>query len=97
MKTSKKYDAFIAFFEAFKEEVKDEVMNEVERALIDRYSVKKEYYSLKEVAHLTGLSVHAIKGRYRRSALAVVYEGQTPLIPADEVGRLLAKLERQRA
>jgi hypothetical protein len=57
---------------------------------------EKQFYSLKEMSYITGLSVNAIKGRYRRQTLIVVYEGQTPLIPSDEVKRILFKLERQR-
>ena len=72
------------------------VKDEVKRLVDQQTTIEKKMYSLKEVSYITGLSIHAIKGRYRRGNLDVVYEGQTPLIPADEVDRLIDKLERQK-
>jgi hypothetical protein len=81
------------------EVIKEELMLEITRDLIsiveERMKPKKAFYSLKEVSFITGLSVHAIKGRYRRKTLKVSYEGGTPLIPADEVDRILQKLKIQ--
>lgn len=71
------------------------LVNNMHNELINS-NLQKKYYSLKEVSFITGLSVLALKGRYKRGTLAVVYEGQTPLIPSSEVDRLLTKLERQK-
>jgi hypothetical protein len=83
----------------FKQEVKDEILNELKAdftQLKESRGVSKLYYSIKEVSELTGLTFNAVKGRQRRGTLKVVYEGQTPLIPSDEVNKLVARLDRQR-
>ena len=80
----------------FERAIRTAVEEELKRREKEEFKVEKLYYSLKEVSMITGLTVLAIKGRYRRGTLGVVRSGQTPLIPADEVERLLLKLDEQR-
>jgi hypothetical protein len=86
---------FLAFLldyhENFKLEIKQELINEFDSKKLP----VKLFYSLKETSFITGLSVRAIKERYRRGTLEVVYDGVTPLIPADSLNELLEKLNRQ--
>ncbi len=82
-----------------KQEIKKEILFDLKtdlKQLKESKSVAKLYYSIKEVAEVTGLTFNAVKGRQRRGTIQVVYEGQTPLVPSDEVNKLLKKLERQR-
>jgi hypothetical protein len=83
--------AFMAFLQDFNEDWKVEMKRELEGAQLPT----KLFYSLKEVSHITGLSVRAIKERYRRGTLQVVYDGTTPLIPAESLNELVEKLNRQ--
>lgn len=95
MNNQKNYEAFGVLFNELKENIKEELLKELEPIVIAKYKAKKLFYSLKEVSHITGLTIHAIKGRYRRKNLSVVYDGTTPLIPSDEVNRLIEKLNKQ--
>ncbi len=70
-------------------EVLTQLRNETNR------SARKEYYSLKEVSEITGLTINSIKGRYRRGTLRVVYSNNRPLIPASELERFLNRLGGQ--
>ena len=83
--------AFMAFLQDFNEDWKDELKKELKGNQLPT----KLFYSLKEVSHITGLSVRAIKERYRRGTLQVVYDGTTPLIPAESLNELVEKLNRQ--
>jgi hypothetical protein len=83
--------AFMAFLQDFNEDWKDELKKELEIKQLPT----KLFYSLKEVSHVTGLTVRAIKERYRRGTLQVVYEGTTPLIPAESLDELIEKLRKQ--
>jgi hypothetical protein len=83
--------ALMAFLQDFNEDWKDEL----KRELKGNQMPTKLFYSLKEVSHITGLSVRAIKERYRRGTLQVVYDGTTPLIPAESLNELVEKLNRQ--
>ena len=70
-------------------EVLTQLRNETNR------SARKEYYSLKEVSEITGLTINSIKGRYRRGTLRVVYSNNRPLIPASELEIFLNRLGGQ--
>ncbi len=83
--------AFMAFFQDFNEDWKVEMKRELEGAQLPT----KLFYSLKEVSHITGLSVRAIKERYRRGTLQVVYDCTTPLIPTESLNELVEKLRKQ--
>ena len=89
-------NAFMTFLQDFSEEFKEDIKSELMIELDSKVLPPKLFYSLKEVSHITGLSVRAIKGRYGRGTLDVVYEATTPLIPATEVSMLVDKLNRQR-
>ncbi|MBI3136037.1 MAG: hypothetical protein HYZ14_15275 [Bacteroidetes bacterium] len=55
----------------------------------------KEYYSLKEVSHITGITFLGLKGRQKRGTLKCVNEGNTVLVPKNELERILKLLSRQ--
>lgn len=88
-------EAMLTFFAEFQlnsqVNIKQEVVAELEAKMLPT----KLFYSLKEVSHITGLSIRAIKERYRRGTLQVVYDNVTPLIPADSLNELVEKLNRQ--
>ncbi len=84
------------FLNALKTEFTKQIVMNIREEIEEKLKLKKEYYSLKEVSFITGLAVGAIKGRYRRGSLKVVYDGITPLIPACEVERLLMRLKKQK-
>ena len=88
-------NAFLMFLEEYiynsHSELKKELIAEMEAKILPT----KLFYSLKEVHHITGLSIRAIKGRYTRGTLQVVYDNVTPLIPADSLNELIDKLNRQ--
>jgi hypothetical protein len=83
--------AFMAFLQDFNEDWKDELKRELQANQLPT----KLFYNLKEVSHITGLSVRAIKERYRRGTLQVVYDGTTPLIPTESLDELIEKLRKQ--
>ena len=83
--------AFMTFLQDFNDDWKEEIKRELEAQQLP----KKLFYSLKEVSHITGLTERAIKGRYNRKTLQVVYDGTTPLIPAESLDELIEKLRKQ--
>lgn len=83
--------AFMSFLQDFNEDWKDELKRELNAQQLPT----KLFYSLKEVSHITGLTVRAIKERYRRGTLQVVYDGTTPLIPTESLDELVEKLRKQ--
>jgi hypothetical protein len=83
--------AFMTFLQDFNDDWKDELKRELE----GNQMPTKLFYSLKEVTHITGLSIRAVKERYRRGTLQVVYDGTTPLIPVESLNELVEKLNRQ--
>ena len=94
-KTNSVASAFLAFLQEFNDDFKMEIRNELILEWESRVLPQKLFYNLKEVSHITGLSIRAIKERYRRGTLQVVYDGVTPLIPADSLNELVEKLNRQ--
>lgn len=94
MRKNNSIDIFLTFLNDYKEEIKEEIKNEILNEINN--DNKKLYYSIKETSQILGLSFNAVKGRQRRNNIEVVYEGTTPLVPADEINRLLNKLESQR-
>ncbi len=93
----KKIDIMQHSFASFLEDFKQEIINEVIRVIKQESTtpMTKEFYSLKEVSSITGLSINSIKGRYRRGSIARVYSGNKPLIPACELDKLLNALKIQ--
>jgi len=88
-------NSILILVEKIKDELMSELMDNVKDLIESKVRIRKQFYSLKEVSYLTGLTINAIKGRYRRGTLKVVYEGTTPLIPTPEVERLIKKLKLQ--
>ena len=88
-------NSILILIEKIKAGLMMELMDNVKDLIESNITLRKEFYSLKEVSEVTGLSINAIKGRYRRGTLKVVYEGTTPLIPTAEVERLIKKLKLQ--
>lgn len=88
-------NSVLKLIDEIKTELMMEIMGDLNNLIESKTKLRKEFYSLKEVSYITGLSVHAIKGRYRRKTLKVAYEGGTPLIPTEEVERLVNKLKLQ--
>ena len=88
-------NSVLKLIDEIKAELRMEIMGDINNLIESKVKLRKEFYSLKEVSHITGLTVNAIKGRYRRKTLKVAYEGVTPLIPTNEVERLLQKLKLQ--
>jgi hypothetical protein len=85
------FKAFMSFLQDFNEDWKDELKRELNAQQLPT----KLFYNLKEVSHITGLTVRAIKERYRRGTLQVVYDGTTPLIPTESLDELVEKLRKQ--
>ncbi len=87
--------ALLAFLVEYDDDFKMEFRKELLFDLESKILPPKLFYNLKEVSHMTGLTIRAIKERYRRGTLQVVYDNTTPLIPADSLNELVEKLNRQ--
>lgn len=88
-------EMMLKFFHAMKSEIIQEVMDKVLNHLEGLLTSRKEFYTLKEVSQITGLSVRQIKSRYRKGTIKHTYDGTTPLIPSIEVEKFLEKLKKQ--
>jgi len=79
--------------------MKSEIINEIMEKVINHFeglmANNKEFYTLKEVSHITGLTERQIKNRYRNGTIKHIYDGGTPLIPSIELEKLLNKLKKQ--
>jgi len=98
MKTSKKMELIECFFQ-FLEDLKEEVVENAVAVALQKIEGKQQpqklFYNLEEVAHITGISRLALKGRIKRKTLIAVYDGNVILIPVDELNNLIKKLNVQ--
>ena len=75
-------------------EIKKQLIHELNGRQSTTLNAVKQYYSLKEVVEITGLSVLALKGRRRRGSIKLINEGNCILMSKDELNKLLEKLNR---
>lgn len=57
--------------------------------------MEKQFYHIRELSALTGLSVLALKGRRKRGGLVAINIGNEILVPTAEVERFLKYLKSQ--
>ena len=57
--------------------------------------MEKQFYHVKELSQITGLSVLALKGRRKRGSLIMINEGNELLVPTSEVIRFINYLKKQ--
>ena len=90
---------FDNLLDLFKQHIDQQVAKQVEEKFNQRMNaeVEKEYYHIKEVKQITGISVDALKGRRKRGNLELVNDGNVLLMHKDELNRILHKLNQQRA
>jgi hypothetical protein len=81
------------------DELKSEIIFEVISVIRNEFTKpsKKEFYSLKEVSEITGLPISSIKRKYRSGSIKRVYSGNRPLIPSQELEKLICNLNLQSA
>ncbi len=70
------------------------VDSQVTKALDSYREFHRQYYHIKEVSEITGLTVGALKGRIRRKTLKAAYDSTSILIPTKELDRLLVNLKQ---
>jgi hypothetical protein len=76
------------------EELTKTIIEEVKKDLFDMVKglntsvLKKQYYNLKELEQITGITHRALKARIKRGTLQAKRDGNIYLIPADEVKRV---------
>lgn len=88
MKNENPFDSLTKFLiNLVKEEVEHQLTIERNR------KPEKVYYSIREVAEITGLTVNALKGRRKRGTLSFINEGNSILMHKNELERFLNKLQ----
>lgn len=79
------------------EKLKSEVLNEVLKGMqVQQPQPKKLFYNLKELVQLTGITYLGLKGRLKRGTLKGAKDGNTWLVSAVEVERLINHLNHQK-
>ena len=71
------------------------VDKQVQISLESYKKIHKKYYHIKEVHHITGITVSALKQRKYRGTLKAVNSEGTILIPIEEVQRLINECNLQ--
>lgn len=93
-------DIFKNLVQMLEKQIEGKIDKRVEErvALIERGipKLQKHYYSIKEVAFATGITVDALKGRRKRGTVEFVNEGNAILMHHTELDRLLETLHVQR-
>lgn len=89
---------FDNLLDLFKAHIDTQIAQQVEIKFNERMNAEtnKEYYHVKEISQITGLTVDAIKGRRKRGTLELVNDGNVLLMHKDELSRILKKLDCQR-
>lgn len=87
------FESFLSFLTDFTAEMKQSIVDEVLVSLNGQITLNKLFYSLDEVSELTSITRRALKGRIDRGTLVSVKDGNTILVPKDELQRFISRLE----
>jgi hypothetical protein len=88
-------DNFKDLFQTLEQTITKIVELKVQQELASRLAQatpKKQFYNLKELAEISGITFLGLKGRIKRGNIKATKDGNTVLVSAKEVERLLNSL-----